>query len=328
MFLKLPRFTTVFFFPIIVGTGLFYALSFVEGNYLCDLFSQARLLLIVPLGLILLITLLRNNAAISFCATVLLTVIGIQTIFGAGHMLDKKAESMPKVESKNEIKILNFNTEFQHNNNIDSFIAYCKEKDPDIVVLTESGKEWADAVEKLEYPTCMHILKGAGISVLSKYRALGSQVYFLGVSKHPQVQFQIIKDNQIINVIVLHLSAMQTPAGYNDRQNELQTLQKQIKKTNYPTIVLGDTNSSNWSSPIKSFLNNANLKDTQDGFITIPTWPARKGKIIKDIVIPPFVAIDNVFISKDFEVQERKIGPALGSDHMPIFVKVQLRQRI
>lgn len=328
MFLKLPRFTTVVFFPIIVGTGLFYALSFVEGNYICDLCSQARLLLLVPLGLILLITLLRNNAAISFCATVLISIIVIETIFGSGHLLDKSAESMAKVESKNQISILNFNTEFQHNNDIDSFIAYCKEKDPDIVVLTESQKNWIDALDKLEYPTGMHILKGVGVSVLSKYRTLGSQVYYQGLSKHPQVHFQINKDNQIINVVVLHLSAMQTPAGYNDRQSELQTLQKQLKKTNYPTIVLGDTNSSNWSVTIKSFLNKANLKDTQDGFITIPTWPARKGKIIKDIAIPPFVAIDNVFVSKDFEVLERKVGPALGSDHLPVFVKLQLGKKI
>ncbi|MBP7860063.1 endonuclease/exonuclease/phosphatase family protein [bacterium] len=328
MFLKLPRFTTVFFFPIVVGTGLFYALSFVEGNYFCDLISQARLLLLVPLGLILLITLLRNNAAISFCATVLFCIIGIQTVFGSGHLLDKRVESLPKVESKNQISILNFNTEFQHNDNINSFIAYCKEKDPDIVVLTDSGKKWTDAVEKLEYPSCMHILKGVGISVLSKYRTLGSQVYSQGISKHPQVHFQIIKDNQIINIVVLHLSAMQTPAGYNDRQSELQTLQNQLKKTNYPTIVLGDTNSSNWSSTIKLFLNNTNLKDTQDGFITIPTWPARKGKIIKDIAIPAFVAIDNIFVSKDFEVLERKVGPALGSDHMPVFAKLELDSKL
>jgi endonuclease/exonuclease/phosphatase (EEP) superfamily protein YafD len=311
-----------------VGTGLFYALSFVEGNYICDLISQARLLLLVPLGLILLITLLRNNAAISFCATVLFCIIGIQTIFGSGHLLDKRAESMPKVESKNQITILNFNTEFQHNNNIDSFIAYCKEKDPDIVVLTESQKNWIDAIDKLKYPTGMHILKGVGISVLSKYRTLGSQVYSLGMSKHPQVHFQIIKDNQIINIVVLHLSAMQTPAGYNDRQSELQTLQKQMKNSKYPTIVLGDTNCSNWTSSIKSFLNSANLKDTQEGFITIPTWPARTGKIIKDIFIPPFVAIDNIFVSKDFDVLERKVGPALGSDHMPIFAKLVLDPKL
>ncbi len=283
--------------------------------------SQIRLLLLAPLGLVLLITLLRNNAAISFCATVLLSIICIQTFFGSGHLLDKKENS------KNQISILNFNTEFQHNDNIDSFIAYCKEKDPDIVVLTESGKKWTDAVEKLEYPSCMHILKGAGISVLSKYPFSGSQVYYQGITNHPQVHVQVCRDNQTINIVAVHLSALQTLAGYNDRQRELQTLQKQLKKINYPTIVLGDTNSSNWTSSIKSFLNSANLKDTQEGFITIPTWPARTGKIIKDIFIPPFVAIDNIFVSKDFDVLERKVGPALGSDHMPIFAKLELDQK-
>jgi len=324
MLFKLPRFTTLLLFPIVLGTGVVYTISLVEGNWLCDMCSEIRLLLLAPLGFALIFALLRNNAAISFCSTVLISIICIQTLFGSGHALEKTSDINLKEQPENQISILNYNSEFQNNDKVEALIARCKEKNPDIVLLTKSHKKWAEALETLEYRTTMHILKGPGISVCSKYPSLGAQIFYVGNSKHPQVHIQINKNNQIINLVALHLSAMQTPAGYNDRKAELAALKNRLKEMHYPSIILGNTNCSNWSSTIKTFLSDCNLKDTQDGFMTIPTWPARTGKIIENVPIPPFVAIDNIFVSKGFDVLERKVGPALGADHMPIFVKLQL----
>lgn len=322
----MPRFTTLLLFPIVLGSGLVYLLSLVEGNWLSDLCGEARLLLLLPLGFTLIFSLLRNNAAIVFCSTVLVSIICYQTLFGQGHALDKRDIAI-KEEHEKQISILNFNTEYQHNNKIETFIAYCKKMDPDVVVLSESDEKWTRSMEKLEYPSTMSILRRPGITVLSKYASRGSQIYYTGTAKHPQVHIQIDKDNQTINIVALHLSAMQSPTGYDLRQKEFALLKDRLEKMPYPTIILGDTNSSNWSSSVKSFLKDADLKDTQAGFMTVPTWPARSGKLIANVAIPPFVAIDNVFVSKDFDVLERRVGPALGSDHLPVFVKLQLNQK-
>lgn len=326
MLFKLPRFTTLLLFPIVLGSGLVYLLSLVEGNWLSDLCGEARLLLLFPLGLTLIFSLLRNNAAIVFCSTVLVSIICYQTLFGQGHALDKRDIAIKEAHEK-QISILNFNTEYQHNNKIETFIAYCKKMDPDVVVLSESDEKWTRSMEKLEYPSTMSILRRPGITVLSKYASRGSQIYYTGTAKHPQVHIQIDKDNQTINIIALHLSAIQSPTEYDLRKKEFALLKDRLEKMPYPTIILGDTNSSNWSSSVKAFLKDADLKDTQAGFMTVPTWPARSGKLIANVAIPPFVAIDNVFVSKDFDVLERKVGPALGSDHLPVFVKLQLNQK-
>lgn len=326
MLFKLPRFTTLVLFPIILCSGLIYLLSFVEGNWICDICAQTRLLLLAPLGFALIFSLLRNNAAIAFCSTVLVSIICVQTIFGSGHSLDKSAKPNIKENNAKQITVLNFNTEFQHNNKIESLIAYCKKNKPDIVVLSESTKDWLDALQVLEYPSTMSVLKSPGITVFSNYPVIGSQIYYSGGSKHPQIHVQVDKDQQTINIVALHLSAMQTQAGYDARKKELKAINEQLKKMPYPTIVLGDTNSSNWSPSIKTFLQDTDLKDTQEGFMTIPTWPARTGKLIENLWIPPFVAIDNIFVSKDFDVLERKVGPPLGSDHLPIMVKLQLQE--
>ncbi len=328
MLFKLPRFTTLVLFPIIFGSGLIYLLSFVEGNWLCDLCAETRLLLLAPLGFALVFALFRNNAAMAFCSTVLVSVICIQTIFGSGHSLDKIAKPDIKENTEKQISVLNYNSEFQHNNKIESLIAYCKKNKPDIVVLSESNEDWLEALQVLEYPSTMSVLKSPGITVLSSYPVIGSQVFYPGSSKHPQIHVQVNKDHQTINIVALHLPAMQTLAGYEERKKELLALKNQLKNMPYPTIVLGDTNSSNWSSSIKTFLQDTNLKDTQVGFMTIATWPARTGKLIENLWIPPFVAIDNVFISKDFEVLERRVGPALGSDHLPVLVKLQLKENM
>ncbi|MDX2105848.1 MAG: hypothetical protein SFY67_05545 [Candidatus Melainabacteria bacterium] len=301
-------------------------LSLIEGNWLSDLCSEARLLLLLPLGFTLIFSLLRNNAAIAFCSTVLVSIICYQTLFGQGHALDK-CDLEIKAKPEQQISILNFNTEYQHNNKIESFIAYCKKMDPDVVVLTEADEKWTRSMEKLEYPSTMSILRRPGFTVMSKYASRGAQIYYPGGSQPPQVHILIDKNNQTINIVALHLSAMQTPIGYDFRKKEFAVLKDRLEKMPYPTIILGDTNSSNWSSSVKSFLKDANLKDTQAGFMTVPTWPARSGKLIANVAVPPFVAIDNVFVSKDFDVLERRVGPALGSNHMPVYVKLQLNQK-
>lgn len=327
MLFKLPRFTTIFLFPIVSGCGFVYLLSILEGNWLCDLCAEARLAMLAPISFVLIFALLRNNAAMAFCSTVLVSIIIMQTIFSTGHALDKKLDLEIKVDPAKQISILNFNTEFQHNDKVGSLISFCKKVNPDIVVLTESSKDFVNAMEELEYPSVMSVLKSPGISVFSKYPFKGSQIYYPSKSKHPQVHFQIEKNNKIINIAAIHFSARQTLDGYNERKNELEALKSQLKKMPYSTIVAGDTNCSNWSSSIRSFLKNTDLKDSQEGFMTLPTWPARTGKVIPSFFIPPFVAIDNVFLTKDFCVLERRVGPALGSDHMPIFTKLQLSDK-
>lgn len=320
MFLKLPKVTTVLITPVLLGVGTLYALSFVENNWFCDLCNQLRLVFMVPLGLALLLAALRNNTLMAIGSTILLCAIGIPLFTIQG---DKHTET---AELKT-ISVVNFNTEFQHNNNITGFIQYCKEKKPDVIVLTESRQKWVDAImEKLEPGVCMSIMKGPGISIFSNFPIQGSQVTYKGKSQHPQISAQLIVDNKIVHLSMLHLAAPQTISGYNDRISELSDLAAQLKETESPKIVLGDTNCANWSPPVQNFLKEANLKDTQDGFMMRPTWPARPGKVF-GLPIPPFVPIDNIFVSKDFHVIDRVVGPALGSDHLPVYVKLQLNTK-
>ncbi len=319
MLLKLPKLSTLLLSPILLGITALYGLSFIENNWFCDLCNQFRLVFMVPLAVVLVIAFVRNNVLIAIPSTFLLTFIGLGLFTISGS---KSSE----IQGLKTISIVNFNTEFQHNDNISGFIQYCKEKKPDIVVLTESRKKWVDAMEELKFGTSMSILKGPGISIFSNFPFEGSQVYYSGKSQHPQIHVQLLMDNKTLNLAVVHLAAPQTITGYEDRLFEFSALAAQLKKTNYPTVVLGDTNCANWSPPVKNFLQSANLKDSQDGFMMQPTWPARTGKVY-GLPIPPFVPIDNVFVSKDLNVLDCKVGPALGSDHMPVYVKLQMSSK-
>jgi endonuclease/exonuclease/phosphatase family metal-dependent hydrolase len=40
--------------------------------------------------------------------------------------------------------------------------------------------------------------------------------------------------------------------------------------------------------------------------------------------ITPFVAIDNVFVSRHFVIQSISVGPYIGSDHRPLIADITL----
>jgi len=61
-------------------------------------------------------------------------------------------------------------------------------------------------------------------------------------------------------------------------------------------------------------LKQGNLKDSEVGFGFQPTWFAPTGL--------PFIPIDHLLTSRNVCVLERKIGPAIGSDHLPVFARI------
>ncbi|HEY5649843.1 MAG TPA: endonuclease/exonuclease/phosphatase family protein, partial [Acidimicrobiia bacterium] len=84
-------------------------------------------------------------------------------------------------------------------------------------------------------------------------------------------------------------------------------------------IVAGDLNATPWSSSFRRLVANADLVNSQRGYGLELTFPSDASPLVQ-------VPIDHVLHSDGFRVVDRRLGPALGSDHFPVVVDLALVQ--
>jgi endonuclease/exonuclease/phosphatase (EEP) superfamily protein YafD len=95
---------------------------------------------------------------------------------------------------------------------------------------------------------------------------------------------------------------------------ELSALANRIGMAGGSQIVMGDLNCSEGSPVFDDFVRGSGLRDTRLGFGRQPSWPSNIPLI--------WIAIDHAFVSEDLAVLDRRLGPAIGSDHFPMILDI------
>ena len=103
------------------------------------------------------------------------------------------------------------------------------------------------------------------------------------------------------------------------RNAHMQRLAESIAKETgaTKTIVAGDFNMTPWSPHFVDFLSASQLEDSAKGRGVMPTWYA----------LPLFsfgVPIDHICVSEGIHIEDRGVGPDLGSDHRAVWVDVRI----
>jgi endonuclease/exonuclease/phosphatase (EEP) superfamily protein YafD len=78
-----------------------------------------------------------------------------------------------------------------------------------------------------------------------------------------------------------------------------------------PVIVAGDFNATPWSRSFKRFTAACPLTDTSRGILFGATW---------SFYLPHRLMIDHAFVSPEWRLLRRVVGPAVGSDHRPLIL--------
>ncbi len=227
-------------------------------------------------------------------------------------------------EEQELISILNFNTEFQHNDHYDLFDQVVIKRQPDVIALVEINKKWIDNIEKTTKPYVYNkiVLKGPGMALFSKYPIEKCDVRFFGKSHHPRILATLLVKGKRLDMVIVHPTTPQSEAGYRERNQEFELIGSELDKLPKTKILMGDLNCGPWSPEFKALLSHG-LNDSQKGFGPQPSWPARFGRIA-GLPIPPLIPIDHVLISEDLCATERSVGPAMQSDHLPVFVQLRM----
>lgn len=77
-------------------------------------------------------------------------------------------------------------------------------------------------------------------------------------------------------------------------------------------MLLGDLNVTPWSKHFQQLLDRTGLLDSSSGYGVQPSWPNFSWLLR--------IPIDHCLHSSDIVIDQRKVGPDVGSDHYPIIV--------
>ena len=202
-----------------------------------------------------------------------------------------------------------------------ALIDYVTRTDPDILVIQEADRRWADTLQRIgegfPYAVPENWHEARDVIVFSRFPVLSAERRFPeGQGFHYQtVELDIA--GQPVTVIGVHppLPAGARFAGM--RNSYFAAIAEVAGTSEQPVIAAGDFNSTVWSPHYVDLIEASGLHNAADGRGWYPTWPSW---------LPiGGIPIDHILISDEFTVQSLERGPNIGSDHYPMSADLELR---
>lgn len=229
-----------------------------------------------------------------------------------------------KTQAKTSIKpnadnsfILMVSNVRMENDDKERFHTRVKKCNPDILLINEPDKVWADSIGKLDsdYPYSIKYPQDNtyGMMLLSKLPLTESAVNFLVEDDVPSIFTRIsLPSGSKIDFYGVHPKPPMPGSDTYERDTELLIIGKKIRKIKNPTIVAGDLNDVGWSVTSKLFRKYSGLVDPREGRGLYNTYS----------VFVPFLRypLDHIFYSKEFGLLILKKLEDIGSDHFPLLI--------
>jgi len=155
-----------------------------------------------------------------------------------------------------------------------------------------------------------------GLALLSRHPIVASELFELE-GEIPAIEARIRTPQGEWTIVGLHPfpPAGRTYSTHRDRQ--LSSAALRIAALPKPRVVLGDLNTTSSSPVFGDFMDRTGLADSRLGFGWQPTWPAGS-RVLR-------IPIDHVLVEPELVVVDREVGPDIGSDHLPVRVRLERR---
>lgn len=227
---------------------------------------------------------------------------------------------------KNALKILHANLDHD-NQDTTKAIEYIKSQKLDLVLLQEVTAKWLTAIEtnlsQYQIIKSLPLENSQGWAMLlpikssQLFEILATQIIKLpAYSNRALLEIIIRWGNR--EVAILSFSVAR-PGESNFQAVEFkeaaQWSLRQQKENKREVIVIGDFNSTPWSSRFRKFQQDSNLRNSQRGFGLQPTWQSGLPSVL-------MIAIDHCLHSQSITTTKRHIGSNIGSDHLPLVVEL------
>jgi endonuclease/exonuclease/phosphatase family metal-dependent hydrolase len=242
----------------------------------------------------------------------------------------------PRATQGQELTVMTYNMQAKDG----ELEAFLRSNQPDIVFLQEisSTHTTSEVIADL-YPYQFAQPEEWGNKVLSKYPILKSedlqgfgyslpQRLELDVNGKPiavyNVHFTWPVGNPRLNIKFLPGFIAKAISGFDDspRNAQIDLLTQYLEKETLPYLVAGDFNVSQYSATYGKLSGIAgdSFREVATGFGN--SWPAT---LQSGLALPPLLRLDYVWHSIHFAAQSAKREQALGSDHFPVIVGLELK---
>lgn len=236
----------------------------------------------------------------------------------------REVKSVQTADKSNQLSIYTCNV-YQDNKDFARLINQVKQVDPDVIFLLETDAAWETAMDQAfsaEYP---HQLKEPmpntyGLLLYARFPFKKATIHFLVEEDIPSVQAQVVLPSGH-PVTIWGLHPKPPVPGEDDRSTakdkELMKVALNVKEADESTIVMGDLNDVAWSYVTDLFRKTSGLLDPRRGRGFYSTFSANYWFMR--------FPLDYIFSSADFGLVHMRRMPHVGSDHFPMFIKLQFK---
>ncbi len=144
-----------------------------------------------------------------------------------------------------------------------------------------------------------------------------ASVEFLGNAGRPSVSLRLSKGGSPVSLLATHPRTPMTLQTFSQRNDQLTEVGSFVRSRPGPWVVIGDLNMSMWSPWFKRLCGEAGLSNARRGFGVLATWPAFLPGVCR-------IPIDHCLVSDPSMVTGCRLGPDIGSDHLPLIVDLDL----
>lgn len=227
-----------------------------------------------------------------------------------------------RIESPS-IRVMSFNL-LSTNESYSEVIDYIRSIDPDLILLHEASRPWEVAIDSagLGYEIVRARSDDLIFGTLALVRGDDvTAVTFGFASSSPRAVSLVYRPpgwNTSLSVLATHPLAPTDAERADLRDAQIGFATNWAAQQTGAFFVVGDFNATPWSYPFRRLMAGTELRNSQRGFGLQPSFPTTSNLLLR-------VPIDHLVHSEALEVTGRHLGPALGSDHFPLVVDLQLR---
>lgn len=268
-------------------------------------------------------------AALYFRQAALLLLLGSVVVALAGHValvrLKQAQVLWPSGEPRaasDRLRIYELNV-WDKNKDLQRLERSIAALDADVVVLVEVDASKFKLIERLKthYPFQQNCVSQwvCEIAILSKLPILEGR----GVRTNqlmPPIVWARVDARSLgmgeVTVVGTHVYRPTRNAWLHAQQ--MRSLGTVMASAKAPVILAGDLNIGSWSASYARLLEATGLVPTAG---LQPTWPAYPVEV-------PQVSLDHILASPDLVAMRSGLGPATGSDHLPVFAELQRRKAV
>jgi endonuclease/exonuclease/phosphatase (EEP) superfamily protein YafD len=202
-------------------------------------------------------------------------------------------------------------------------LGYLRTADADVIFLMEIDAAWAAALEPLKQSHPHHLLHprqdNFGLALFSRVQLQKVRVVHkfehdtrLNLYQTPTIEARLRIGTRDMTIYGIHPVPPGGSAAWHSRNDQLRDTALQIATRREQALVIGDINSTPWCEGMRSLRKDSQLDFRSTTPPWTPTWCTRSV-----FAIP----IDHALCTPPLVIR-RKIGPDLGSDHLPQLVEV------